>query len=185
MDLTTPASYRVGPEDGQLVVTTGTAGPAARAGHALTIVAGSWEATLTVAADQAGNALVLSADPGSFAVTAARGGASPLSPEDRAGIASTIKQEILPAVPIRFESTQVTPSMGQPGLDVTGLDVTGTLELAGVRRSITFELRCDAGGRLTAQIPLRQTDYGIKPYTVLFGALKVADEVTISVDVAL
>ena len=180
MDLTTPASYTVGPDHGRLVVTTGTAGPAARAGHDLTIVAGSWEATLTIAAQEAGNALELSVDPSSFVVSAGRGGASPLSAEDKAGISSTIQQEILPAVPIRFESTQVAHAVAKDGLVATGI-----LELAGVRRPITFELRCDEGGRLSAEIPLRQTDYGIRPYTVLFGALKVADQVAISVDVGL
>ena len=29
---------------------------------------------------------------------------------------------------------------------------------------------------------VKQTDWGIKPYTTLFGALKVADEVIISFD---
>ena len=180
MDLTTPASYAVGPDDGQLVVTTGTAGPAARAGHDLTIVAGSWAATLTIAAQEGGNALELSVDPGSLVVSAGRGGASPLSPEDKAGISSTIQQEILSPAPIRFESTHVSHSAGKDRLIATGL-----LELVGIRRPITFELRCAEGGRLTAEIPLCQTDYGIKPYTVLFGALKVADQVTISVDVTL
>ncbi len=179
MDLTTPASYTIGPDQGQLVVTTGTAGPAARAGHALTIIVGSWAATLTIATPGAGDTLEFWADPGSFVVSAGRGGASPLSPEDMAGIAATIRQEILPRAPIRFESTQVSRRAND------ALSVTGGLELAGARRSITFELRCAEDGRLTAEVPLRQTDYGIKPYTVLFGALKVADELTISVDAAL
>jgi YceI-like domain len=180
MDLTTPASYTVGPDQGQLVVTTGTAGPAARAGHDLTIIVGSWAATLTIATPGAGDTLELWADPGSFVVSAGRGGASPLSPEDMAGIAATIRQEILPRAPIRFESTQVSHTAANDALSVTG-----GLELAGARRSITFELQCAEDGHLTAEIPLRQTDYGIKPYTVLFGALKVADELTISVDAAL
>lgn len=175
----TPTTLTLGPDEGQLVVTTGTAGPAARAGHDLTIVARSWEATLTIAEHAGADALALRVDPGSLVVLEGRGGASPLSEEDRAGISSTIADEILGTAPIHFESTHVSRS----GNDQ--LIVAGILELAGVRRPLTVDVLHPDGERLTAHITLRQTDYGIKPYTVLFGALRVADELTISVDVTL
>lgn len=180
MSFGSPATYRLGPDAGQLTVTTGTAGPAARAGHDLTIVARSWEATLTLAQRLEDDALELSVDPASLVVVAGRGGASPLSEEDQAGISATIRQEILGQSPIRFQSTQV--SRGDRGERLT---VAGHLELAGARRPLSFDVLCVDGGRLTAGLALLQSEYGIKPYTVLFGALKVADEVKISIDVAL
>lgn len=173
----TAATLTFGPDDGQLVVTTGTAGPAARAGHDLTIVAEAWGATLRIAEQAGADALALSVDPGSLVVTEARGGASPLSEEDKAGISTTVQREILGTAPIRFESTQISRTSDDQ------LRVTGLLELAGVQRSVSVHVR-RTGDRLAAHIPLRQTDYGIKPYTVLFGALRVADELTVSFDVA-
>ncbi|MDE3130324.1 MAG: YceI family protein [Acidobacteriota bacterium] len=180
MDLSTPATYTLGPDAGRLTVTTGTAGPAARAGHDLTLVATSWEATLTLTGQEHGSALTLSADPWSLVVVDGRGGASSLSDADREGITATVRQEVLSKDPIRFQSTDVSHHP-----DDDRLEVTGILELAGVRRPISFAVRHPAAARLVASITLRQTDYGIAPYTVLFGALKVADELAISVDVEL
>ena len=37
-------------------------------------------------------------------------------------------------------------------------------------------------GRLAGSATLKQSDWGIKPYSALFGTLKVADEVTVSID---
>ena len=37
-------------------------------------------------------------------------------------------------------------------------------------------------GRLTGEATVKQTDFGIKPYSALFGTLKVADEVEIEID---
>lgn len=178
MDLSTPATYTLGPPTGRLTVTTGTAGPAARAGHDLTIVATSWHAELTLTGQEHGSALTLGADPWSLVVVEGSGGASPLSDSDKEGITATVRQEILSKDPIRFESTDVSRHP-----DGDRLEVAGILELAGVRRPISFAVLHPSASRLVATITLRQTDYGLTPYTVLFGALKVADELAISVDV--
>ena len=69
-------------------------------------------------------------------------------------------------------------------VDGDRLAVTGDLTLVGTTRPIAFELSL-AGGRVTGAAVLRQTDWGIKPYTALFGALKVADEVRVEIDCAL
>ena len=39
--------------------------------------------------------------------------------------------------------------------------------------------------RVTGAAVLKQTDWGMKPYTALFGALKVADEVRVEIDAEL
>ena len=33
---------------------------------------------------------------------------------------------------------------------------------------------------LSARVPVTQTDFGVKPFSLMMGALKVADEVTIA-----
>jgi YceI-like domain len=173
-----PAIYRIGPDNGRLQILTDTAGPAARAGHALTIAATAWSATLTIAGSAADHELELTVDPRSLVVEEGRGGASPLSDEDRAGIGTTIADEILGDAPIEFSSTEIARH------DDHSLSVSGVLKLAGVSRPISVIVQAD-GATLTATIRLHQTDFGIKPYSVLFGTLKVADELTISFDVTL
>jgi hypothetical protein len=42
-----------------------------------------------------------------------------------------------------------------------------------------------ADGRITGAIPLTQSDWGIKPYRGLMGALKVRDEIEITIDARL
>lgn len=170
--------YTLGPDHGLLTISTGTAGPAARAGHALTIAATRWDAVLILAGRSGDSSLTLSVDPGSFVVLEGRGGANPLGDDDKLGIATTIREEILGTTPIRFTSTAVQRR------DPEGqLSVSGKLELAGISRPIEFGVTLSDDGRLTASATLRQTEFGIKPYSVLFGTLKVADEVSIAADV--
>jgi polyisoprenoid-binding protein YceI len=55
----------------------------------------------------------------------------------------------------------------------------------GQTRPLTFDVELGAGGRLAARATVKQTGWGIKPYSALFGALKVADEVEITLDASL
>jgi hypothetical protein len=50
---------------------------------------------------------------------------------------------------------------------------------------VAFHLDAGAEGRITGRAVLRQTDWGIKPYSALFGTLKVTDEVEVAVDARL
>ena len=38
---------------------------------------------------------------------------------------------------------------------------------------------------MTGSATVKQTEFGMKPYSALFGALKVADEVTVAIDAKL
>jgi polyisoprenoid-binding protein YceI len=62
--------------------------------------------------------------------------------------------------------------------------VQGELTLAGQAAPLTFELTA-ADGSLGGSAVIKQSDWGIKPYSALFGALKVADEVTVVVEARL
>jgi hypothetical protein len=60
--------------------------------------------------------------------------------------------------------------------------VHGELELAGRRHPIDFALLAGDDGRLTGSAMVKQTDWGIKPFSALFGTLKVADVVEVAID---
>ena len=174
-----PGTYILGPEHGRLTVHTGKAGAASKAGHDLLIEVGAWNATLQVAGDLSQSRLELTADSRSLRVLEGSGGMSALDDGDRSGIAKTIDEEVLKGTAIAFRSTQV--SAGDDG----GLNVTGELELAGATRPIAFELRDAGDGRLTGRAVVTQTTWGMKPYSALFGTLKVSDVVQIAIDARL
>ena len=50
---------------------------------------------------------------------------------------------------------------------------------------LTAAVLTAADGRLTGTATVKQTDWGMKPYTALFGTLKVADEVEVAIDAGL
>ncbi len=158
-----------GPENATLTVRTKRRGAAAKAGHDLLIEVTSWEATL----DPDGGSVALTADPRSLRVLGGSGGMTALGEDDKAGIAQTIDEEVLEGRPIQFRSTRV--EAGDP------MRVEGELELAGETRAIAFELAAGDGG-LAGSAVVRQSDWGMKPYTALFGTLKVADEVEVAVE---
>jgi len=165
--------YTLGPEDGILSVRTSRTGAVAKAGHDLLIHVTEWSATL----DTDGASLTLDADATSLRVREGSGGIKPLDEDDLTNIEMTIDDEVLLRRAIRFRSISV---------EVEGdeLAVTGDLTLVGTTRPISFRLTL-ADGRVKGAAVVKQTDWGMKPYTALFGALKVADEVRVEIDARL
>jgi polyisoprenoid-binding protein YceI len=170
-------TYKLGPEHATLTLRTGKGGAASKAGHNLLIEVSSWSATLHVGDDHAGASLQLSADSRSLKVLEGTGGIQALGDDDKVSIKQTIDDDVLKGGTIEFCSSSV-----EPGSDGGSVRVTGELELLGKQRPITFELQAAADGHLTGNATVKQTDWGIKPYSTLFGALKVRDEVEISFD---
>ena len=168
-------TYRLGPDTAELLVRTGRAGAAAKAGHDLVIEVRGWDATLVVATQPSESKIELTADGGSLAVREGKGGIQALGDDDKRGIRETIDSEILRRTTISFHSTTIEPTS-----DGSRLSVQGELELLGRRVPITFELAQAQDGMLTASAVIRQTDFGMKPYSTLFGTLKVADEVEVT-----
>jgi polyisoprenoid-binding protein YceI len=161
-----------GPDNARLTIRTGRKGAASKAGHDLLIEVGSWQATFD---PEAQPALTLTADSRSLRVLEGTGGVKSLDDDDKANIAKTIDDEVLKGCAVEFRSSQVEPRSDG------GLSVKGDLELGGRRAPVAFEL-ANANGRLTGAATVKQTDFGMKPYTALFGALKVADEVQVAVE---
>jgi polyisoprenoid-binding protein YceI len=171
-------TYRLGPDAGTLSVRTGRTGAAAKAGHDLVIEVTAWEGTLRVGDDPADTSVELEADATSLHVREASGGVQSLGDDDKANIRTTIHDDVLKGHAIAFRSTAVTSADGR-------LTVEGELTLAGTTRPLAFDLAVGDDGRLGATAVVKQTDWGMKPYSTLFGALKVADEVRVELDAAL
>jgi YceI-like domain len=164
------STFTLGPDDGTLSVRTGRTGTVAKAGHDLLIEVRAWSATLDLDAPR----LTLDADATSLHVVEGTGGIKALDDDDLASIRRTIDDRVLERRDIAFRSTEVQRTDG-------GLAVRGDLTLAGTTRPIAFDLALE-GDRLTGSAVVTQSAWGIKPYSALFGALKVADDVRVEID---
>ena len=170
-------SAQIGPETGTLTVKTYREGVAAKVGHDLVIEVTRWEGTVELGDGGALSAVELSADPRSLEVREGVRGVKPLSDRDRAEIRKNIDEKVLHGQPIAFRSTAVRQEDG-------GLAVDGELTMGGSTRPVSARLDA-SGGRVSGTIPLTQSEWGIKPYRGLMGALKVRDELEIVVDARL
>jgi polyisoprenoid-binding protein YceI len=162
---------KLGPEDGTLTVRTGRKGAASKAGHDLRIEVTAWQATLEFGDSPS---MTLTADSRSFKVREGTGGVKSLDDDDKANIEQTIDDEVLKGSSIEFRSRGVA-------VDGERVSVHGDLTIGGKTQPIAFDL-LHSGGRLAGSAVVNQPSFGIKPYSALFGTLKVADEVTVSID---
>lgn len=172
----TESSWTLTAADGELQVLTGVGGPAAKMGHRLTIAMASWQAGVTwrgtkpVAAD-----LVVDVD--SLQVLKGEGGVTPLSGPEKVVVRSNaLKSLDVKKYPqIRFSAEDIAKTG-------TGYRLTGTVEIHGTSRPQVVELDVDDDGGtwvMSAQLPVVQTEFGVKPYSLLMGTMKINDEVTI------
>jgi len=175
-----PGTYTLNSDHGTLSVQTRRGGAAAKAGHDLLIEVGSWKGTLQLAEDPAASSVTLTADAGSMRVLEGTGGMTKLGDDDKDGIKQTIDEDILKGCTLTFQSSAVRVGAGGQGFDVDG-----ELELLNRRAPVSFAMAIDDGGHLTGRATVKQTAWGIKPYSALFGTLKVADEVEVAVDAQL
>jgi YceI-like domain len=168
--------YGLGPDEVTLSVRTVRGGAAAKAGHDLLIHVTSWSATLVLGKDPAACGLELEADATSLRVVEGTGGAFELGDDDLANIQQTIDDEVLMKQEISFRSTRIGhASDGR-------LAVEGDLTIVGKTHPIAFELTVRDGGMLSGSATVTQTKWGMKPYSALFGALKVADDVEVAAE---
>jgi polyisoprenoid-binding protein YceI len=170
-------THELGPDNATLSVRTRRVGAAAKAGHDLLFRVTTWNATLVVGEDPAGATIELHADAGSLRVVEGTGGFQALTDDDIASIHRTIDDEVLKRQAIEFHSTRVEArGAGGP------YTVEGELTIAGRTNPISFEIDLDEHGAVTASAVVTQTAWGMKPYSALFGALKVHDDVEVALD---
>jgi hypothetical protein len=183
----TTGNFRLGPDAGRVVIKTGRAGLAAKAGHDLTIEVTRWSARVEVPAEGDGgqSAATVSAelDLGSLEVREGTGGAMPLTDRDRREIKKQIGG-ILGGGTASFASTRVIPS-GSSGSASSGGAIEGTATLNSKTQPARLQVTDSGSGRYRGSVTLAQTGFGIKPYTGFFGALKLKDEVVVEFEVDL
>jgi polyisoprenoid-binding protein YceI len=170
------SSWSLDAAAGDLRILTGVAGRAAKMGHRLTIAMQSWEATVRWAGDQP-KSVELTVAVGSLAVLSGAGGIKPLAgPEKGVARSNALKSLDAKKFPqIRFVAEDIAKT-------ADGYRLTGTTEIHGTARPQVVDLKVEDSGdvwSLSAQVNLTQSDFGVKPYSLFMGSLKVADEVTV------
>ena len=98
-----------------------------------------------------------------------------LGEDDKANIQQTIDDEVLKR---QRHRVPLDPRCSRPAT-AAGSRVEGDLTLAGATHPIAFDLAIGGDGTLSATAVVKQTDWGMKPYSALFGALKVPDDVEV------
>ena len=166
-----PGTHRFGPSNATLAVRTRRGGAAAKAGHDLLLHVTAWEGTLTIGADGTPTAAELAADATSLRVQEGTGGMKALDEDDKSNIHKTIDDEVLQRRDIAFRSTAVDGGWAD-----------GELTLGDRTRPLSVALAVADDGTVSATATVKQTDWGMKPYSALFGTLKVLDEVEIALE---
>ncbi len=174
-------TWHLDESDGEVHLHTGVAGRAARMGHRLVIAMTAWQGAVTLV-DGEPTAADLTVDVGSLQVLQGEGGLKPLSGAERA----IIRTNALKCLHVkRFPQIHFRTSHVHNVCDGE-YRLTGLLEIHGKSYERVIDLRVDDLGdawRLSGQADVRQSDFGITPYSLLGGTLKVVDTVTVSIAV--
>jgi len=162
---------------GELLLYTGVTGSAARMGHRLTIVMRSWLATVDVDGDDP-IAVEMTVDLDSLDVLVGEGGMTPLSGAEKTLVRSNALKSLQAK---RFPQAVFRSSVIERGEDSWRL--AGALDLSGQRREqsvVVHVTRDGADLRIAGEAVVRHSDHRIKQFSMLMGAMKVADEVRVT-----
>jgi len=178
----TTGTFRLGPDNGRIVLKTSRAGFAAKAGHDLTIEVTRWSAQVEVPDEDAGGVtaakVTAELDLGSLEVREGSGGAKALTDGDRRDIKKTMSG-ILGDGTASFTSSKITR------FGASGGAIEGTVTLNGQSQPVRLQVSEPGPGRYRGSATVQQTGFGLKPYTGFFGALKLKDEVAVEFEVNL
>jgi len=170
-------TWTIDSSGGELLLHTGVAGRASKMGHRLTMAMRRWQATVQWSGDEP-VAAGLEVEVDSLDVLRGEGGVTPLSgPEKILVRSNALRQLDAGRFPkIRFDADTVEQTDD-------GYRLTGTLQIHGKTRAQVVDLCTDDLGdvwQLSTEAVVRQSEFGVKPYSLLMGSLKVADDVTVS-----
>ncbi|GED97221.1 YceI family protein [Gordonia crocea] len=164
----------LGPDDGELVLTTDKTGPAAKTGHRLTITFSDWTGTVDFDGTEP-TAVSLTVVLESLTVLSGEGGLTPMTAPEKAmartNALKSLKASKFPQ--ITYRSTGVSPVDGGYRLD-------GELTVAGktIGKQVDVTVgETGSGWDVAAATTVSHKAVGLKPYSLAMGALKVADEV--------
>ncbi|MEO6793457.1 MAG: YceI family protein [Mycobacterium sp.] len=188
--------WQVDSSHGRLQVGTDVAGRAAKMGHRLAIAMERWQAAVSWSGGRP-TAVALTIEVDSLRVLRGDGGLTPLSGPEKALIRSNALKclDVTKHERIRFGCNDIGSVDG-------GYRLAGNLEIHGRSKPHVIEVRvADLGGsarldggeanlgppnqpggswRVDGQTRVRHSDFGVRRYSMLMGALQVADEVTVS-----
>ena len=92
-----------------------------------------------------------------------------------------LKADDAPEISYIMASFEAAPA---EGADTFVVHAVGTLTIAGKENSVNMDVTAtrlpDGTVKATGVLPVKMTDYGIKPPTAIFGRLKTGDEVKVS-----
>lgn len=163
-------------DDATLEIRTDVTGKAATMGHRLTIEVTRWRVVVGRDGEKP-TTVEVTAEVDSLDVVGGEGGVTPLlGPEKlvaRSNALKTLDAKRHPHIVFRANTIDGTDQ---------GHRLSGTLEIHGVTRDHTVDLTVEHDGphrRVSLESTVRQSDFGVKPYSQLLGAMKVVDEVTV------
>ncbi|MEV0840545.1 YceI family protein [Actinocatenispora sera] len=176
--------YRFGNDVGWLRLRTERTGLGRRAGHDLLLEATRWSGSATIGAgDQLpAGAVTVEVEVASLVVREGSGGIKPLTDHDRQDIVHQLRSSKL--LDAQRHPTITFTSTGFSG-GAEGFELTGELTIAGTTEIVTVSGAVGTDDRVRGTATVRQTRWGVKPYSAFLGALKLADDVAVSFDTAL
>ncbi|MGH8982181.1 MAG: YceI family protein [Acidimicrobiales bacterium] len=176
-----PGTHELGPHCGTVRLRTYRQGLAARAGHDLVLEASAWQGNVVVPDDPGATPTVfVEIDLRSLHVIEGSGGVKPLTDGDKEDIRSAMQKPLRTAEhpTATFRSTAMRR-------DDDRVTLEGELSLAGQVHPVVLELRGEVDDTVVGHTEIVQTQWGIKPYVGLLGALKLRDDVGVDVSVSL
>jgi polyisoprenoid-binding protein YceI len=162
---------------GELLIRTGVAGRAAQLGHRLTMAMRTWQATIQWDSGEPVNA-ELTVEVDSLEVVRGEGGLTPLSGPEKI----LVRSNALRLLGVR-QFPRITFAAKTIEKTAEGYRLDGTLTIRGKTRTQRVDVRTDDlddSWWLSSETTVRQSEFGIKPYSQLLGSLKVADDVTVA-----
>jgi polyisoprenoid-binding protein YceI len=169
--------WRLDASAGELLIRTGVKGRASRMGHRLTIVMTRWQATVSWSGARP-VAAELAVETDSFEVLRGEGGVKGLSGPEKTLVRSNALKSLDAG---RFSEIRFAAETVDKTDD--GYRLTGKLHIRGKSREQVIDLRTEDLGdswRISGESRVRQSDYGVKPYSLLMGSVQVADDVLVS-----
>ncbi len=173
----TATVWKLDASHGQLLVKTGVAGRAAKMGHRLTIAMNTWQAAVGWTGGEPVD-VDLTVEVESLEVLRGEGGVKGLSgPEKalaRSNALGVLDADRFPLIHFHAEGIEKTND---------GYRIAGTLEIHDQARDHAVDLQVEDLGdtwRMSCETEVRHSDFGLKPYSMLLGSMKVVDEVTVS-----
>ncbi|OBB77084.1 YceI family protein [Mycobacterium sp. 852014-52144_SCH5372336] len=173
----TAQTWNLDQSDGELRIRTGVEGRAAKMGHRLTIAVNTWHVTVGWS-DGEPSEVTLTVHVDSLEVLSGEGGVTPLTgPEKALARSNALKVLNAKRFPrIEFETSDIEKTGDRYRL-------TGTLQINGKTRDQVVDVavqEADGVWRMSCETIVRHSDFGLKPYSMLMGSMKVADAVTVA-----